>query len=69
MFAALLPADNGASDMAGAMIAAFAASSIVWKSTDFSYASTLLTQAADLYAYATETKGLYSSAVSITTCN
>lgn len=65
----LLPADNGASDLAGAMIAAMAASSIVWQSTDYGYSQTLLAAASDLYAYATEVKGLYASAVSLATCN
>ena len=65
----LLPADNGASDLAGAMIAAMAASSIVWQSTDYGYSQTLLAAASDLYAYATEVKGLYASAVSLTTCS
>ncbi len=51
------------SDLAGETAAAMAASSIVFQSTDATYASTLLTNAEQLYAFADNYRGKYDACI------
>ncbi|WP_394618265.1 glycoside hydrolase family 9 protein [Lentzea sp. JNUCC 0626] len=51
------------SDLAGEYAAAMASASMVFKDTDPSYASTLLTHAKQLYAFADTYRGKYSSCI------
>nr|AMH40379.1 glycoside hydrolase family 9 [Ramulus artemis] len=52
------------SDLAGETAAALAAASIVFKSADSNYASTLLTHAKQLFNFANTHRGIYSEAIS-----
>ncbi len=51
------------SDLAGETAAAMAASSLVFQSTDATYASTLLTHAKQLYAFADNYRGKYDACI------
>jgi endoglucanase len=54
------------SDLVGQSAAALAASSIVFQSSDASYAATLLTQARSLYEFADDYRGTYDACIPVT---
>ena len=56
--------DIGASDMAGTMASALAATALVWKSSDSDYYTTCMTAAKSLYDYASNVLGNCGDAVS-----
>ena len=58
--------DKGASDLAGTMASALAATALVWKSSDTDYFDTCMTAARSLYQYASNVLGNYQSSVGIT---
>lgn len=58
-----IDASKPGSDLAGETAAAMAAASIVFKSTDPTYAATLLSHAKQLYAFADTYRGKYSDAI------
>lgn len=60
--------DKGASDLAGTMASALAATALVWKSSDTDYYNTCMTAAKSLYDYATNVLGFYHSSVSNYIC-
>jgi endoglucanase len=55
---------NPGSDLAGEAAAALAAAAIVFMPTNSAYADTCLTQARQLYAFADNYRGLYSTSIS-----
>ncbi len=59
----------GATDLAGTMCSALAATALVWKSSDTAYYTTLMTAAESLYVYATKVLGNYGDIVSLSAKN